>query len=104
MQKTAFRMKLRKGCREEYIRRHDEIWPELKELLSSNGISDYTIFLDNETDTLFAVQLQSEGSSSQELGNEEVVRRWWDHMSDIMETNPDNSPVSVPLEKVFHMK
>jgi len=96
-------MKLRKGCREEYIRRHDAIWPELKELLSSNGISDYTIFLDNETDTLFAVQKQSEGSSSQELGSEEIVKRWWDHMSDIMETNPDNSPVSSPLEKVFHM-
>jgi len=96
-------MKLRKGCREEYIRRHDAIWPELKELLSSNGISDYTIFLDNETDTLFAVQKQSEGSSSQELRSEEIVKRWWDHMSDIMETNPDNSPVSSPLEKVFHM-
>ncbi len=103
MRKTAFKMKLKKGCREEYIRRHDAIWPELKELLSSNGISDYTIFLDNETDILFAVQQQSEGSSSQELGKEEVVRRWWDHMSDIMETNPDNSPVSSPLEKVFHM-
>jgi L-rhamnose mutarotase len=103
MQKTAFKMKLRKGCREEYIRRHDAIWPELKELLSSTGISDYTIFLDNEADTLFAVQRQSDGSSSQELVNEEVVRRWWDHMSDIMETNPDNSPVSSPLEKVFHM-
>lgn len=96
-------MKLKKGFREEYIRRHDAIWPELKELLSSNGISDYTIFLDNETDTLFAVQKQAEGSSSQELGSEEVVRRWWDHMSDIMETNSDNSPVSTPLEQVFHM-
>jgi L-rhamnose mutarotase len=103
MDKIAFKMKLKKGCRDEYIRRHNEIWPELASLLKDSGISDYTIFLDQDTDTLFAVQKQSSEKSSQDLGREEIVQAWWKHMSDIMETNTDLSPVSVPLERVFHM-
>jgi L-rhamnose mutarotase len=96
-------MKLLPGMRDEYVRRHNEIWPELKQLLSDSGVRDYTIFLDEETDTLFAVQKNEGESGSQDLGSTEIVRRWWEYMADIMETNPDNSPVSVPLEEVFHM-
>lgn len=102
MEKIAFKMKLRKGQKQEYIKRHNEIWPELVLLLNEAGVSDYTIFLDEETDTLFGVQLQS-GSSSQDLGKEEIVQKWWKHMADIMETNEDFSPVSIPLTKVFHL-
>lgn len=100
--KIAFKMKLNPGCKAEYIKRHSQIWPELSALLSNNGISDYTIFLDEETNILFAVQAQS-GQSSQDLGNTEIVQRWWAYMADLMETNPDQSPVSIPLEKVFHL-
>lgn len=103
MMKFAFKMKLKPGCKEEYKRRHDEIWAELKELLSESGVQDYTIFLDEETNTLFAVQYQEGNSSSQDLGSNPIVQRWWKYMSDIMESNPDSSPVSIPLEKVFHM-
>ncbi len=95
-------MKLKPGFKDEYKKRHDEIWPELKELLKQNGISDYTIFLDEETNILFAVQQQS-GASSQDLGSTEIVQKWWAYMADIMETNPDNSPVSTSLVEVFHM-
>ncbi len=102
MQKVAFKMKLKEGFKNEYVKRHDEIWPELVALLKANGISDYTIFLDEETNTLFGVQLQS-GQSSQDLGSTEIVQKWWAYMADIMETNPDNSPVSTPLVEVFHM-
>ena len=100
--KLAFKMKLKPGFRDEYKKRHDEIWPELKALLKENGISDYTIFLDEETNILFAVQ-QEDGKSSQDLGKTEIVQRWWAYMADIMDTNPDNSPVSKPLVEVFHM-
>ncbi|MXV17814.1 L-rhamnose mutarotase [Hufsiella ginkgonis] len=100
--KTAFKMKLFPGMKEAYKKRHDEIWPELAALLKENGVSDYTIFLDQETDSLFAVQQQS-GTSSQDLGTTEIVQKWWAYMADIMETNPDNSPVTTPLVKVFHM-
>ncbi|WP_443938979.1 L-rhamnose mutarotase [Pedobacter sp. MW01-1-1] len=100
--KIAFKMKLKPGCKAEYKKRHDEIWPELAALLKKNGISDYTIFLDEETDILFAVQQQN-GQSSQDLGSTEIVQKWWAYMADIMETNADNSPVSIPLETVFHL-
>jgi L-rhamnose mutarotase len=103
MQRFAFKMKLKRGVISEYTRRHDQIWPELSALLRENGIGDYSIFFDEETDTLFAVQKQSGASSSQDLGASAVVRRWWDYMADIMVTNPDNSPVSIPLKEVFHL-
>ena len=103
MGKIAFKMKLKPGCKKEYKRRHDEIWAELKGLLQESGVQDYTIFLDEETNTLFAVQYQEGDSSSQDLGFNPIVQKWWKYMSDIMETNPDSSPVSIPLEKVFHM-
>ncbi|TCC84622.1 L-rhamnose mutarotase [Pedobacter hiemivivus] len=102
MSKIAFKMKLKPGAKSEYQKRHNEIWPELASLLKQNGVSDYSIFLDEETNTLFAVQ-QQEGASSQDLGTTALVQKWWAHMADIMETNSDNSPVSVKLEQVFHL-
>lgn len=103
MEKKAFTMKLLPGYEEEYRRRHAAIWPELAALLKENGVSDYSIFLDEATGTLFAVQWQADGQSSQDLGDNPIVKRWWAYMADIMETHPDNSPVSIPLERVFHL-
>jgi L-rhamnose mutarotase len=102
--KTAFKMKLFPGFREEYRKRHSEIWPELVKLLKDEGIGNYSIFLDEETNTLFAYQEQSGPGSSQDLGQTEIVKKWWKYMADIMETNPDNSPISIPLDQVFYMK
>ena len=104
MKRFAFKMKLKQGFRDEYKKRHDEIWPELAELIRSTGISDYSIFLDEETHILFAVQKQSGTASSQDLGENPIVKKWWAYMSDIMETNPDNSPFTVPLEEVFYLE
>jgi len=104
MQTVAFKMKLNPGMAVEYKKRHDEIWPELKKLLKDNGISDYSIFLDEETNTLFAVQKQDGNGSSQDLGSTEIVKKWWAYMAEVMETNPDNSPVSVSLQQVFYME
>ncbi|WP_200975615.1 L-rhamnose mutarotase [Echinicola sp. 20G] len=98
---VAFRMKLLPGHEAEYEKRHREIWPELVELLKDSGVVDYSIYLDKETSSLFAVQTISGDSSSQDLGNTEIVQKWWAYMADIMETHPDNSPVSVPLKEVF---
>lgn len=101
--KIAFKMRLKPGCKEEYRKRHNEIWPELKQLLRDHGVSDYTIFLDEETNILFAVQQQTGEQSSQDLGKLQVVQRWWAYMADIMDTNEDLSPVTTPLTEVFHM-
>ena len=103
MQRIAFKMRLKPGVIEEYKRRHDEVWPELAALLKESGIGDYSIFFDEETNSLFAVQKQAGASSSQDLGTTKIVRRWWDYMADIMDTNHDHSPVSIPLREVFHL-
>jgi L-rhamnose mutarotase len=102
MGKIAFKMKLMPGFQEEYKRRHDALWPEIQALLKEHGVADYTIFLDEETNILFAVQQQGE-NSSQDLGEYPIIKKWWAHMADIMETNADNSPVSTPLKMVFHL-
>ncbi|MBW6537138.1 MAG: L-rhamnose mutarotase [Mariniphaga sp.] len=104
MQRVAFKMYLNEGQKEEYKKRHDQIWPELKKLLKEAGVFEYSIFLDEETNTLFAFQKVSGEGSSQDLGQTEIVKKWWKFMADIMKTNPDNSPVSVPLEEVFYLQ
>ena len=104
MQRLAFKMKLNKGQKELYKKRHDELWPELKALLKANGVSEYSIFLDEETSTLFAFQKVSDEGGSQDLANNEIVKKWWNFMADIMEVNPDNSPVSIALEEVFYLE
>ncbi len=103
MKREAFKMYLKPGFSEEYRKRHAEIWPELKALLSQNGVEDYSIFWDKETNVLFAVQKNHGEQSSQEIGTNPIVQRWWDFMADIMEVNDDNSPVSIELEELFHM-
>jgi L-rhamnose mutarotase len=100
----GFKMKILPGFREEYEKRHSEIWPELVKLLKDEGIGNYSIFIDEETNTLFAYQEQTGENSSQDLGQTEIVKKWWKYMADIMETNPDNSPVTIPLENVFYME
>lgn len=103
MEQIAFRMMLNPGQAAEYRRRHDKIWPELVDLLHKAGIADYSIFLDPETHALFAVLRRSEGHGMAELPAHEIMQRWWAFMGDIMETNPDSSPVVVPLQPVFHL-
>ena len=103
MKRFGFKMKLKPGFMAEYKKRHDALWPELARLIKSTGVHDYSIFLDEETNILFAVQKQSGEQSSQDLGQNPVVQKWWAYMADIMETNPDNSPVTIPLVEVFYM-
>lgn len=103
MKRVAFKMQLTPGNEAEYKRRHDQVWPELVRELEAAGITDYSIFLDRETGTLFALQHVKDHNSTDELPKKQIMRKWWDHMADLMETNRDNSPVVKPLEEVFHM-
>jgi len=103
MEKFAFKMRLNPGSQDEYIKRHDEIWPELVTLLKDAGITDYSIHLDSETNILFGVLWRSENHGMDDLPNSPVMQRWWAYMADIMNTHPSNEPVATPLETVFHM-
>jgi L-rhamnose mutarotase len=97
-------MKLKPGVVEEYKKRHDEIWPELAKEISAAGVSDYAIFLDEATLTLFAVQKLTENNTAALLPQTEIVKKWWAYMSPLMETNPDNSPMVNPLKELFYLE
>lgn len=103
MKRFAFKMYLKPGFEKEYAKRHAALWPEMKKILKDNGIEDYSIFWDKETNLLFAVQKNTGETSSQNAAIDPIIQKWWDYMADIMDVNPDNSPVSIPLEELFHM-
>ena len=103
MQRVGFKMKLHKGFEEEYKKRHDQLWPELEDLLKAAGISEYSIFLDSETNFLFGVLEAKDSSALNNLPSNPVMQKWWAYMKDITETNPDNSPVTIPLKEVFYL-
>ena len=103
MKRFAFKMFLKPGCEDEYERRHAALWPELKRQIEEAGVGNYSIYWDRDTNLLFAYQEIEGEQSSQDMGADEVTKKWWAYMADIMETNPDNSPVTVPLREVFHL-
>jgi L-rhamnose mutarotase len=103
MQRHAFKMFLNPGCEVEYIRRHDEIWPDLVILLKDAGISNYSIHLDRETNVLFGYLERRDDHAMERLPHHPVMQRWWAHMGDIMRTNADGSPVAVALTETFYM-
>jgi L-rhamnose mutarotase len=103
MKRNAFAMRLKPGCAEEYKKRHDSIWPDLKAELRKAGVSDYSIYLDEKTHTLFAFQYLADDASDGDLAQKRIVRKWWRMMKDLMDTNADESPVSDPLREMFHM-
>jgi len=96
-------MQLHAGCEEEYRRRHASIWPELATLLRETGIRDYSIFLEEKTLQLFAILQIDDATKLDSLAGQPVMRRWWEYMKDMMATNPDQSPLVVPLKEMFHL-
>ncbi|MCM1077164.1 MAG: L-rhamnose mutarotase [Bacteroides sp.] len=104
MKRFAFKMYLKPGNEAEYERRHAAIWPELKARISASGVKNYSIFWDKETNVLFAYQEVEGESNSQDVEcADEITRRWWDYMADLMEVNSDNSPVTIPVSELWHM-
>jgi len=103
MIRNAFKMQLKPGFEEEYKKRHDEIWPELSQLLTDAGVSNYSIFLDPETLVLYGYQELTDDNTSDDLPRLDIMKEWWAYMQDIMDSNPDNSPVVKSLNEVFHM-
>ena len=103
MQRVAFKMKLFKGFEEEYKRRHTALWPDLQALLKQTGIREYAIFLDETTNDLIGCLTIDDATKLDDLPAEPVMKKWWAYMADIMETNEDKSPVSIPLKEVFYL-
>lgn len=96
-------MKLYPGQEAEYERRHSLLWPEMKDMIHAHGGKNYTIFLDRDTLTLFGYIEIEDPELWAKSADTEINRKWWDYMADIMQTNPDNSPVCIDLQNVFHL-
>ena len=103
MVRKAFKMHLYPGMKEEYAKRHNALWPEMKDMIHQYGGSNYSIYLDEETNTLFGYIELEDSHLWNQSSETEICQKWWDFMKDIMETNPDNSPVSTDLTPVFHL-
>jgi L-rhamnose mutarotase len=103
MGRLGFKMQLHKGREAEYRKRHDEIWPSLSALLKSTGVSEYSIFLDESTGSLFGILSINDPKVLDTLPDHPVMQQWWKYMADIMDTNTDGSPVSIPLKEVFYL-
>jgi L-rhamnose mutarotase len=103
MTRKAFIMRLKPNQQEEYQRRHNPIWPELQAILKQHGVHNYSIFLDQDTNKLFAyAEIESE-ERWVAIAETEVCQRWWAAMKELMATNEDNSPVAINLLEVFHL-
>ena len=89
MERMAWKGRIRPGCKEEYIRRHDAIWPEMKAVLKEAGICNYTIFANG--DELFGYYECEKGVAFAEKtqADSPVVDRWNEYMKDILELEMD---------------
>lgn len=102
MERYAWRAKVIEGKLDEYIKRHNEIWPELADLLKKAGIRNYTIWHNNndlfgyyecEKGVEYAARIQAQSP---------VVDKWNEYMKDVMVMEMDPVTKAQPLmEKVF---
>lgn len=99
----GFTMRLNPGMKQEYERRHNLLWPEMIEMIHAHGGKNYSIFLDEATHTLFGYIEIADEALWTKSADTAINRKWWDYMADIMQVNPDNSPVTQGLELVFHL-
>ena len=104
MIRKSFKMFLNPGMEEEYTRRHNELWPEMREMIHAHGGHNYSISLDRETNVLYGyIEIEDEALWAKSADTP-INRKWWDYMADIMKVNADNSPVSVDLIPVFWLE
>jgi len=98
LDRRAWTMTLKPGNEALYKKRHDEIWPELQDMMQELGIKTFAIY--RRGLTLFAYQ-ERDASIPEPDTPPPIAWKWWESMAPLMETNDDTSPVTVPLEEVF---
>ena len=98
MERYAWKAIVREGMLEEYIKRHDEIWPEMKEMLHAAGIRNYTIW--NVGNELFGYyECDSIAEAGRIQAESEVNARWDQYMKDVMIAEKDPVTGAQPLMK-----
>ncbi|HJB23326.1 MAG TPA: L-rhamnose mutarotase [Candidatus Jeotgalibaca pullicola] len=104
MKRIASIMYLKTGMEAEYEKRHDELWPEMKDTLKEHGASNYSIFLEPASGKLFAYLEVNDEDHYNQISATDICQKWWAYMEPLMETNADNSPISTPLTEVFYLE
>ncbi|WP_067843487.1 L-rhamnose mutarotase [Amphibacillus sediminis] len=104
MVRKAFKMKVYPDQHGEYYQRHQKLWPEMEHLLREHGVLKYGIFLDEQSSELFAYLEVEDQSKWDQVASTEMNQKWWDYMAPIMETNPDNSPITQELSEMFYIE
>jgi L-rhamnose mutarotase len=101
--RKAFVMSVNAGAEEEYIKRHNPIWPDLEQVLKTHGVSNYSIFFEAETHRLFAYAEIEDEDQWAAIASTQVCQKWWQHMAEVMPSHTDFSPLATPLREVFHL-
>lgn len=99
MEKYAWKGKIKEGCLDEYVKRHNAIWPEMKQMLNEAGIKNYTIW--NVGDEMFGYYECEKGVdfASAVQANSEVNKKWDEYMKDILIMEKDPVTGAQPLLK-----
>lgn len=88
----------------EYKKAHDEIWPEMKKLITKAGFKNYTIFA-RKDGTLFACWEHDDLEEGFKIMNASEVRpRWEEHMNKFFVKNDQSivGPEYEALEEMWH--
>lgn len=104
MERMAWKGRIKPGGKQEYIRRHNKIWPEMVSVLKDAGIGNYTIFANGEE--LFGYYECKKGIAFAEHTQaiSPVVDRWNTYMADILELEMDPETGAQPkLEPIFRL-
>lgn len=103
MERYAWRATLKAGQREEYIKRHNEIWQEMKDMLKKAGVCNYSVWLNG--DEIFGYYECSKGIAyaTATQAKSPVTAKWNEYMDDVMEMPIDPVTGAQPhLEQVFY--
>lgn len=106
MIRKAFVIRARPGMTEEYIQRHNPIWPDLAKVLSENGVANYSIFLRETTSELFGYMEITDENLFSNLEHSEICKKWWRYMTEVLISESDDSAKAIEemLEEVFYLK
>ena len=105
MIRKAFVIQAKPGMAGEYQCRHNPIWPELKETLKRHGVSNYSIFLREDTGALFGYLEVEDEARFQQIAETDVCQRWWRYMTEVLVSESADSPKAKEdmLKEVFHL-
>ena len=105
MIRKGFLIQAKPGMAKEYQRRHNPIWPELGKALSNYGVSNYSIFLHEDTGALFGYLEVEDEEKYEQIAETDVCQRWWKFMTEVLVCESDESPKAREeiLKEGFHL-